>query len=276
MTQFAFERWDESRLIVNRDYLSLLRTHKLDNFETFMRSDLGNVAKHQRLERSTYRLLLEENTGRPIELYIKQHRAAPWKEYIKPWLRLRRPILGARHEWDAIGHFHRAGIPTMVPVAVGEWRGESFLVTRGIEQCCKVSDWMDARYGLVPQTPADDSETLSLLHRIADLARRMHQAGLHHQDFYLNHLLMRTGHPRYDLYIIDLGRACRRERLSQYWIVKDLAQLFYSARMLPRWMRLHFLEHYFNRSLTREDSRLLGRIESKMARIARHGRKHAA
>ena len=105
-------------------------------------------------------------------------------------------------------------------------------------------------------------------------ARRMHGRGAHHQDFYLNHILW-CGEPEHlDLRVIDLGRVGFARRLSRRWIVKDLAQLDYSARGLSCTDRLRFLRLYLGRRFTSADRWLVRRIMWKSRQIAAHTEKH--
>jgi len=75
-----------------------------------------------------------------------------------------------------------------------------------------------------------------LLVPTADLAARLHGAGLHHRDLYLCHFLAKVEEDRApELRLIDAARvgplpgALMRRR----WIIKDLAQFWYSTQALP-------------------------------------------
>jgi hypothetical protein len=76
------------------------------------------------------------------------------------------------------------------------------------------------------------------------------------------------------LFVIDLGRVRRRRRLGRRWIVKDLAQLNFSAPWLSQQDRTQFLTTYLGRPLSATDRPLIRRIERKTAAIARHTRKN--
>lgn len=68
----------------------------------------------------------------------------------------------------------------------------------------------------------------------ADLAARLHRAGLHHRDLYLCHFLARMTNEPVDVRLIDTARVRRLPRLfRRRWIVKDLAQFWYSTTKLP-------------------------------------------
>ena len=278
MKNFEFERWDHGRLVVNCASADILRSSGFTTFDSLMHFEGGTVAKNLLRQRTTTRIELPNRESREA-FYIKRHGPSPWKEYLKPLLRMTRPILGARHEWEAMIRFHKLGIPTMIPVALGESRRDSFVVTKSIEGCSKLSHWMQTYWQRTER--ADIHKTRQLIEDVARIARTMHSAGLHHQDFYLTHLLMPQGDAQPGLhndqpgiYVIDLGRVCCRKRLAWRWIVKDLAQLNYSADLVTHSDRQRFLKAYLGRPLRSEDRKFVRRILRKSEAIARHSRKH--
>lgn len=232
----------------------------------------GTVAKNFLPERTTTRFVLSGGNGSEQAFYIKRHGSSPLKEYLKPLFRLTRPILGARNEWVAMIRFHEVGIPTMVPVALGERGKHSFVVTRSIEGCSKVSKWMQEN--LVRRQHCDRDEVRLMIQKAAEITRTMHSARMHHQDFYLTHLMVSGDSADRQMYVIDLGRVRQRRHLSQRWIVKDLAQLDYSASLLTKSERCRFFEAYLGHSLRDSDRGVLRRIQRKSAAIARHSRKN--
>jgi heptose I phosphotransferase len=112
---------------------------------------------------------------------------------------------------------------------------------------------------------------------VADAARTMHQAGLHHQDFYLTHLMVpvnRTEKTRVPIHVLDLGRVRWQRHLSGRWIVKDLGQLNYSASRVSSTDRLRFLTAYLGRPVENNDRTLIRRVLGKSRAIARHSQKN--
>src|SRR5687768_17634199 len=75
----------------------------------------------------------------------------------------------------------------------------------------------------------------SLLEPTAGLAAVLHSAGLHHRDLYLCHFFARVGDGGgVDLRLIDAARVRPLPRfLPRRWIIKDLAQFWYSTLALP-------------------------------------------
>jgi hypothetical protein len=269
---FAFDAWDSGRLTVNREFAPLLTRHALTTFDAIADYSGGQVAKNAIRERSTTRLELTNADGTTRTLYLKRHRRPRVWELIKPLFRLTWPIVGARNEWEAILRFHEAGIATMVPVALGESGGRSFLVTEAIQGCQKLTAWMDTH-----KHELHNGE-LATLRRIADgiadVARIMHSAGLHHQDFYLTHLMVPETGSAAPIHVLDLGRARFQSGLARRWIVKDLAQLNYSAADISASERLRFLERYLGRRPGRADRALVASVIQKSRWIARHSHKN--
>lgn len=263
MKSFAFDAWDEGRLRVNAAFSALLQRHGLTTCEriwTF--SDGAEAAKALRRDRVTLRFTLIDAEGRGKTFYIKRHGRSSWKEYVKPWLQGQPPLLGAEPEWEALLAFHDCGLPTMTPVAFGRLGERSFLITEGLEGCEKLS-------ALLAGSRLSEEERRRVIGDVAAIARSMHGSRLHHQDFYLGHFLREKTGGR--TYVIDLGRARRHAWwFARRWIVKDLAELNYSAKGVRGTERLRFLRAYLGRSLEARDRRLVRSVLRKTARIARH------
>jgi lipopolysaccharide core heptose(I) kinase len=272
---FAFDVWDGGRLTVSREFAPLLRQNGLTTFDALMSFSGGQVAKNVLRERTTTRIDLPDESGEPRSFFLKRHERPPLLEIVKPWLRLQRPLHGARNEWDAILRFHQTGLATMVPAALGESQGRSFLLTTAIEGCRKLTEWMAEHQGALRN---GQLQTLrQIIAGVADVARTMHQAGLHHQDFYLTHLMVPLGAKEttpVPIHVLDLGRVRWQRPLSARWIVKDLGQLNYSASRISASDRLRFLMAYLGRPVQKSDRTLIRRVLGKSRAIARHTQKN--
>jgi heptose I phosphotransferase len=177
--------------------------------------------------------------------FIKRHQGARIGELLKNLLSLRLPVVSARNEYVALRAMQALGLQVPQPAAYGR-RGwlpaqlESFLVTHDVglheslEDHCR--DWGTRK--------PDFGHKQALLLQVADIARRMHGAGICHRDFYLCHFLRRQRDG--ELVVIDLHRALVKQRLAVRWVIKDLAGLWFSAmdagltqRDLLRFMRAY-------------------------------------
>jgi len=217
--------------------------------------------------RRTLRLRLPEG-----EFFLKLHRGVGWREILKNLARGRRPVLGAADEFQALRRLPDLGVSVPAVAAYASLGGNpaarrSLIVTDALRDTISLEDYC-ADWAARPPPPA---ERMGLIRAVADVARRLHDAGWNHRDFYLCHFHLEPAslagtHPR--LYLIDLHRARHRARLPVRWRVKDLAALYFSARDcgLERRDLLRFMRHYSPgglRGALEQRERLWRRVERK-------------
>jgi hypothetical protein len=171
---------------------------------------------------------------------------------------------GATDEVRGIEFLERAGIPTVPLVGWGTMSdGRSFIVTLDL------AGYRDSEKMVQAGAPFAD-----LLEPTADLAAKLHDAGLHHRDLYLCHFFARGGAPL-ELALIDAARVKPLPTwFRQRWIVKDLAQFWYSTSGLAvtAEQRDAWLARYANRRGISSTARLRRAIVRKSDWIARHDR----
>lgn len=197
-----------------------------DTFNAVMR--LQGKAFRDVKGRKTIQVVLGEHS-----YFVKQHFGVGWAEIFKNLLSLKAPILGAMTEVKAIQALYQLGIPTTPLVAYGQ-RGsnpatlQSFVMTEdlgdivSLEELC--ADWL--------AKPPDVAFKQQLIVAVAELAAKLHQAGLCHRDFYLCHFVLKraeldAGHIR--LYLIDLHRMLQQQPADGTAVMKDIAGLYFSA-----------------------------------------------
>jgi len=212
--------------------------------------------------------------------FLKLHTGIGWREIARNLLRGRRPVLGAAQEYRAALALAHLGVDTLSVAAYAATGGNparrrSLLVseeltgTVSLEQYC--AGWVGA-----PPVP---SVRMRLIARLADSARRMHEGGINHRDFYLCHFHLDASSlagraPR--CYLIDLHRAQIRKRTPTRWRIKDLAGLYFSAMDCGLTQRdlLRFMRHYSGLRRALADEASLWRRVSERARrlyIREHG-----
>ncbi|MBE0575112.1 MAG: lipopolysaccharide core heptose(I) kinase RfaP [Desulfuromonadales bacterium] len=237
----------------------------LVHFSDFMEFPGGARIVHKR-GRSVFRFEIGDRA-----FYLKRNRLHR-TELFKQLSRGKLPPRSARQEWTSIQAVSQAGIPTVKPVAFGERiffgiETASFTVTEELYGAHPLDELVYDKFN----GPEKFHEKRALIRQLAGLARHLHGAGMNHQDFYLNHFFLGEDN---ELFLLDLQRVQRRACTPEYSIIKDLAQLAFSARRFPfitRSDHLRFLLAYLGESrLSRGSRRLLTRVGRKAERIARH------
>lgn len=182
--------------------------------------------------------------------FAKMHHGVGAAEILKNLLVGKRPIVDADNEYRACRHLAAHGVQTPAVAGFGR-RGtnpatrRSFLLTDALldrESLELLADrWLDA--------PPPPSVKRQMIAAVADIARRMHGAGVNHRDFYLCHLLIdgrALARGGIDLAVIDLHRAQIRAHTPRRWRIRDLGALVFSSLDLglTRGDRLRFVAAY--------------------------------
>ncbi len=266
-----------SVLVLNEPFCSLWQG--CDAFEAV---DALHGEVFRELEgRRTLRTVVE---GRAY--FVKIHHGIGWREILKNLLSGRLPVLGAANEWKAIARLEQLGVATLSVAAYGERgcnpaRRHSFIVTNelapaiSLEDYCR--DWV--------QRPPQPALKRALIRQVARIARRMHEGGMNHRDFYLCHFLLHLdpvpSPTALRVSLIDLHRSQVRARTPRRWRDKDLAALYFSALDIGLTRRdlLRFVRQYFPGSLRltlKTEAALLHRLRVEAERLeTRYLRKYA-
>lgn len=169
----------------------------------------------------------------------------------------------ADDEARAYQELHARNIPTAPLVCWGRLKdGRSFLISDDL------TDYTAGDKLLESGVPFD-----RILAPTADLAAKLHGAGLHHRDLYLCHFFIRADDARADVRLIDIARVRKLGNVltRRRWIVKDLAQFWYStiAEKVTDAQRDAWLSRYAEQRKIDPDS-LRSAIIRKSNWIARH------
>lgn len=209
--------------------------------------------------------------------YLKLHHGITYKEFFKNILSLHWPVFGARNEWRAIHKLQEVGVDTMVGVAYGE-RGfnpikqTSFIVTEDLSPTISLEDYCKNW----ANNPPPYTVKKALITRVAEMVRKMHEAGINHRDCYICHFLLQlpfSDPENFKLSVIDLHRAQIRDKVPVRWRNKDLVALYYSVMEIGLTSRdyLRFLKIYFGgvklKTIFKQESQLLATFESKAKKI---------
>ncbi len=214
-------------------------------------------AKVSELEGDVYREVKTRKTLRfefkNKSYFAKIHLGVGWREIVKNFLTLRKPIISAANEWHAINKLNEVGIDTMTAVGFGE-RGlnpariESFILTEdlvdtvSLEHYC--ADWLSKPPSFIFKTRLNT--------KLAEVSRKLHAAGVCHRDYYLCHFHLDTlDLDSVKVSLIDLHRALIKNNLSKRWIIKDIGGLYFSAMNIGMTQRdyYRFMKTYSGTSL---------------------------
>ncbi len=241
-----------NRFNASPKYQPILRELGIDAESVFDHPDI--IPWRSIRERQNCTLDADLADGRHIRLHIKRH---------LPERGTRTP---ADEEALGIRALEIERIPTVPLVGWGRLiDGRSFIITEDL------TDYRDAEKAVREGLPFE-----SLLEPTADLAAKLHDAGLHHRDLYLCHFFVKYNDPS-DVRLIDAARVTRLPGwpMRRRWIVKDLAQFWYSTRSpaITDEQRLRWLKRYGEKRVLKSIDPLRRSIERKSAWIGRHDAK---
>ncbi len=164
--------------------------------------------------------------------FVKQHFGVGWREILKNLISFKMPILGAMTEVEAIKKLDTIGIKTTPLVAYGQLgcnpaTMQSFVITEDLGDIVSLEEMLQDSI----KYPIPDESKRLMLTALADIASRLHSAGLCHRDFYLCHFVLSRQNAaahHYDLHLIDLHRMLQNQSPNGNAVMKDMAGLYFS------------------------------------------------
>lgn len=282
MTPIDFIR--EEGLSIHPGFFDLFAGHDLASFRHLYEYSGGDLFKKNRF-RSVVRITLQDPSGKDRIFHLKRHHP--------PLLTRLTSIFtgftirdGAENEWGKVLRLEEVGIHTMTPVAYGSVRKwglpcRALTVTEHLYRAEKLEDYLPDHFGKEGLSREEIDRKRRIIRETARWAAKFHNAGFHHQDFYLGHIFLRPGEgDSFTLHMIDLQRVRECPQVRPSRVLKDLAQINFSALQLlclTRADRMRFIHAYLGRTrLTESDKDLIRKIESKTLRIAAHTEKMLA
>lgn len=207
-----------------------------------------------------------------ITLFMKRYTQAPAKVQIKNWLHTKARQSNAMIELIPMVELAEKGIGVPRPVAFGQtWQGmfetHSFLITEKIPQAQSLEKQLPDCFS----NKIEQRKTyLAFIQELGQFIRQFHNLGFCHRDLYLAHIFRND---RGDLFLIDLARVFKPELLRQRFVVKDLAQLYFSMpkHAFSHTDRLRLYKSYTGkRSITNQDKIRIRKILAKVQRMTQH------
>ena len=255
------------------DFQGDLRAAGLDSVKAVMASPEGHCMRVL-ADRENWRLELPRSDGGARGVFLKKHHVRTWLSRFRAFFGLDPHHTAGRVEAENVGRLAAIGIASVRVAAWGErllpdGRLESFLMTEELEGYRPLEQFLAERFG---QPEADsgatrDRDLWRLIRLVGDIARRFHRSGFNHRDFYCCHFFVKeSSSGRFDVRLIDLQRVQHRARFRRRWLVKDLAQLSYSAsrRRIKCTHRMAFMRRYLGvKKLRPRHKRLIRRVLAK-------------
>ena len=255
------------------DFQGDLRAAGLDSVNAVMAFREGRCMRVL-TDRENWRLELPRRNGGSRGVFLKKHHVRTWLSRFRALFGLAPCQTAGCAEAENVGHLAAIGIASMRVAAWGErlhpdGRSESYLMTEELEGYRPAEQFLAERFGQLETNsgPTRDRDLWRLLRLVADIARRFHGSGYNHRDFYCCHFFVKeSSSGRFDVRLIDLQRMQHRVRFRRRWLVKDLAQLSYSAsrRQIKCTHRMAFMRRYLGvKKLRPRHKRLIRQVLAK-------------
>ncbi len=197
---------------------------------------------HEKQGRSIARWTLTDADGRTLVVFLKRHFVLPAWDGLMAKCFPGRAWSPGLSEWEHLEWAKAEGLPVPRAVAAGEFHGpgsklQSFLA---VEELADMLPLHEA----VPQAFATLAETdftawkRGLFAELARLSRELHRRRMFHKDLYFCHFYIREADiaspPESWLdrvVMIDFHRLARHRLGWQWYVIKDIGQLFYSSNV---------------------------------------------
>ena len=276
MTNQNFIKVSDS-FFVDSDFAEPLGKLGLTSIDTIFAFDGGDALNKPNLAKHRARIkfqLPDTNTT----LFLKRYDRPPISGQIKNWLAHRKRASTSSYDRNPCQKLAAAGIDTPKIIAYGsKWAAvfeeRSFIITEQIPGGQSLEKKLPDFF-YKPSSSDTIKCRRKFIKNLADFAKRFHETGFRHRDFYLAHIF---GVENEKFYLIDLQRAFKPGLLKNRFQLKDIAQLHYSApgNYFSDTDRLRFYKQYTNRKkLNTADKRFIRKVMAKAWRMAVHDLKH--
>lgn len=279
MTGAEIQSLDDGKLLVNAEFVPLLRASGLDTFEKVMTHSGGTVIRSVP-GRSTVRIELKPNSGPAQPVFLKRYE----REYLSFGKRLLRLLRWpgaddeALREWRKIFRLRQYGFDTALPVAVGQVCSNgvverSFLMTAEIR-----SGLPGEAYFVRKLCGGEPRRKWRWLAEAGAWVRRFQQAQFIHKDFYLPHIFVVEEGDGWRFHLIDLQRMRGPHWHLPRWYSKDLIAFAFSGRANAGCSRTDLLRLYKAfaqaKKLQPEDKNKITRLWRQLQRLERRRPKY--
>jgi len=264
---------------VDADYENSFRQSGLTSIDAVFTFSSGRDLVKTNLAPYRSRIKFQLNPQAPgPTVFLKRYDRPPVLVQLKNWLRCRAVKSLGISDFETACRLQAAGIPVPKTIAFGCERGlvfekRSFIIIEKIPRAESLERKVPEAFAASPG-PSNLKQRRHFIEQLALFIKKFHAAGFRHRDLYLCHIFYGRGDR---FYLIDLSRVSKPLLAARRLLVKDIAQLYYSAprSYFTRTDRLRFYLSYTGRTtLTNADKRFIRKVLAKAERMARHDRKH--
>lgn len=245
---------------------------------------------HEKQGRSIARWTLTAADGRTLVVFLKRHYELPAWDGLKAKLFPQRAWSPGLGEWEHLEWAAAEGFPVPRAVAAGEFRGpglklQSFLAVEELAGMLPLHEAVPQAFATLDE-PTFAVWKRGLLTELARLSRELHRRRMFHKDLYFCHFYVREADISTPpeswvnrVVMIDFHRLSRHRLGWQWYVVKDMGQLFYSSNVpgVTDADRDHLWAEYRGGDwggVTRPAEWFKGPILAKARRYQRHHDKH--
>jgi hypothetical protein len=220
---------------------------------------------------ASFRQRMKFQTENPkTTLFLKRYQNIPALKQIDNWFSRQRRISTMDCDRRPAEILSRFGINVPKTVAFGvQWQGafekRSFIITERVPNAESLEKKLPALFF---------RDRKRFIESLAAFVSKFHKTGFRHRDLYLCHIFCDDAGK---FTLIDLNRVFKPIVLGGRFLVKDLAQLYYSSpgSVITKADRLRFYLAYAGETkLSICDRMRINSIKSKAKQMAEHDRKH--
>jgi len=236
-----------------------------------------NLAKNN-LAKYRSRVQFEINAP-AVTVYLKRYDRPPISVQLKNWITSRRRISCGLIGFKSASELTAVGIHTPKTLFYGEQWGtffekRSFIITEKIPNAESLERRLPGFFsGLT--TVENIKLRRDFIAQLAVFVKKFHETGYCHRDLYLSHIFHSDSG---DFYLIDLARAFKPGVRRRRFLIKDIAQVYYSApaKYFSKTDRLRFYITYAGRQkLNKKDKAFIRKVINRAKRMARHDMRHS-
>ena len=265
----------EDSFVLDQDYFNAFKKLGINSIDDIFAFSAGEDLAKKNLASYRSRIKFETDSPKNV-LYLKRYNRPPLCLQIKNWLAKKNRISCGRIDFETSAKLLKLGINTAKVIAFGEQNGplfekRSFCITEQIPNAESIERKLPSCFNQT--TSKNRALQKKFIKEMAQFINKFHKTGYRHRDLYFSHIFYEEADR---FYLIDLSRAFLPLLLKEYFRVKDIAELYYSApaKYFSNTDRLRFYFVYAGCDfLSDKDKRFIKKVIRKVRRIERHDKK---